>query len=104
MVDKTISVADPSTRKDGTALSATDIVSGNVYRADGSAAAVKLATVAITGTSWTYVDHNLVPGSYGYQVSVTDSKGQEGDLSDVFPVVIAAPVAPPSAPTITSIV
>lgn len=103
----TLTIALPTTRQDGTAVSATDIAHINVYRATGSAAPVVVGTVAPASGSngqVTFTDPALAAGSYGYQVSGVDSTGVEGAKSDLFPVVIAAPPAPLSAPTIISAV
>ena len=102
MATVTLTIANPTTRRDGSSLSPADIKSLRVYRTDGSAAQKLIATVP--GSPTTYEDSNVSPGPYGYNVSVVDELGQEGDQSPTFPVIVPVPEAAPSAPTITSAV
>ncbi len=103
MTDVTLSISDPTTRADGTALAASDLASINIWRTDGSAAAVMVGTLSPLASPLTFTDNNVSVGSHGYQVTATDKQVPPltSALSDVFPVVIAAPLAAPSAPTIT---
>lgn len=98
----TLTIADPTTRADGTALSASDIASINVWRTDGTNPAVMVGTVSPLASPLVYVDSNVAPGAYGYQVSATDKQTPPltSALSDVFPVIVAAPLAAPSNPII----
>ena len=99
----TLTIADPTTRADGTALSATDLASINIWRTDGAAAAVMVGTLSPLASPLVFVDANVAVGSHGYQVTATDKQVPPltSALSDIFPVVIAAPLAAPSGPTIT---
>jgi hypothetical protein len=99
-----LTLADPSTRIDSSALSPSDIVSLNIYRATGDGAPVLVGTADPAGSPPVFEDENLTPGTYGYAVSATGKVGGEGPHSDLFPVVIAAAPAAPSAPTIVSAV
>lgn len=96
----------PTTRKDGSALSAADIISVRVYRTVGAAAQALLDTIpAVPPGPMPYTDTNgLAPGPYGYNVSIVDELGHEGDQSPAYPIVIPVPEAAPSAPTILSAV
>ena len=100
----TLTIADPTTRTDGTALTSANIASINVWRASGSAAAVLVGTVSPTASPLVYVDSNVPAGAYGYQVSATDKQVPPltSALSDVFPVVIAGALAAPSVPVIVN--
>lgn len=101
-IDLTFSV--PTTRKDGSALSAADTVSVRIYRTVGAAAQAMLDTIpAVPPGPMAYTDTNgLAPGPYGYAVSFVDELGKEGDQSPIYPIVIPVPEAAPSAPTILS--
>ena len=102
MSNVTLVLADPTTRVDGTSVTAADCKGINIYRANGSAAATLVGTADPTATPPTFVDNGLTPGSYGYSVTAVDSLGRESAHSDVFPVVIVAPPALLNAPTIVS--
>ena len=102
MADITITLADPTTRTDGTAESAADLASLNIYRADGSAPAVQVGTADPTASPPTFVDKGRPPGTYGYSATAVDKLGRESAHSDVFPVVVAAPAALSNPPVIVS--
>jgi hypothetical protein len=102
MADITLTLADPTTRTDGTPEAATDLASLNIYRADGSAAPVLVGTADPSASPPTFVDKGRPPGTYGYSATAVDKLGRESAHSDVFPVVVAAPPAVSSAPVIVS--
>lgn len=94
--------AIPSTRADGSALSASDISSVNIYRQDNGGDPVRVASVPATVTS--YVDAGLADGTYAYTVSVTDTQvpSKESAASNEIVIVVKTPLAEPSAPTLVS--
>lgn len=103
-MDVTLTIALPTTRDppDGATVQPKDIGGLHISRIDGTGAPSVIATLQgpFTSPTMTYVDRNVPPGSHGYECNAFDSK--EGDMSDVFPVVVAAPLAPLAAPTIVS--
>lgn len=102
MVDISLVLADPTTRADRTAAAPSDCKGINIYRADGAAAAVLVGTADPAASPPTFVDKGRPPGSYGYTVTAIDALGRESDHGDVFPVVLQAPPALLSPPTIVS--
>jgi hypothetical protein len=94
----------PTTRTDGTAVTAADIASVNIYRAAGTAAPVKVGVATIAGLGFSYADTGLAPGAYNYGATAVDASGVESAVSNLFPAVIAAPVAALSPPTIVNVV
>lgn len=102
MATVTLTLADPATRDDGTAVSPADIASINIYRTTGDGPAALAGVADPKATPPTFVDTNLVPGNYAYAASSVGLDGREGKHSDLFPVVIEAPAALISAPTIVS--
>lgn len=89
-------VALPSTRTDGSALSAADIASVHLFR-DG----VKVAQATPTATQVTINDVNVAPGSYKYTATIIDLNNRESAPSAEVAAVV--PTAAPSSPTIVSI-
>jgi len=104
MATVTLTLADPSTREDGTSVTAADCAGINIYRADGDSPAALVGTADPKATPPTFVDSNLVPGTYAYAASAVGTDGRESKHSDLFPVVIAALPALLSPPTIVSAV
>lgn len=106
MTNVTITIADPTTRADGATLAATDLASINVWRTDGTSPAAMVGTISPLASPLVFVDSNVGAGAHGYQVSATDKQVPPvtSALSDIIPVVIAAALAAPSAPTIVSAV
>ena len=102
MATVTLTLADPTTRDDGTAVTAADIAGINIYRATGDGAAALVGTADPKATPPVFVDTNLTPGNYAYAASSVGLDGREGKHGDLFPVVIAAPAALVSPPTIVS--
>lgn len=102
MTNVVLTLADPTTHTDGTAATAADSVSLNLYRQSGDGALAKIGTADPSATPPVFTDSNVPPGSYGYAVSAVDKNGVESAHSDLFPVVIKAAAAPLSAPTIVA--
>jgi hypothetical protein len=102
MATVTLTLADPTTREDGTAVTTADIAGINIYRTTGDGAAALVGTADPKASPPTFVDSNLVPGNYAYAASAIGTDGRESKHSDLFPVVIAAPAALLSAPTIVA--
>jgi hypothetical protein len=102
-MDVTLTIALPTTREDGSAVRPADIASLNIFRADGANAAKPVGSLAgpFATPTVTYTDHNAPSGTDGYSCDGVE-KGKEGDVSDVLPVVVAAPLAKLSAPVIVS--
>ena len=102
MATVTLTISDPTSRTDGTTATPADCKGINVYRADGDSQLALIGTADPAATPPTFVDKNVVPGSYGYAVTAVDAFDRESAHSDLFPVVIAAPPAPLNPPTIVS--
>jgi len=102
-MDVTLTIALPTTREDGSAVSPADIASLNIFRADGANAPKPVGSLAgpFSTPTVTFTEHNVPSGNEGYSCDGVE-KGKEGDVSDVFPVVVAAPLAKLAAPTIVS--
>lgn len=101
----------PSTRKDGSALAATDIASITFQKtslgADGVTPGpeVVLATQTagaggLTPDQLAFTDTSSVVGD-SYTCFVTDTAGDAGDLSNAVVAVAPAKPAAPSAPTLS---
>ena len=104
MATVTITLAAPTTRKDGSPLALSDIASVDILRTNSSAAPTKIATVhAPIAATFTYADLNVAPGSYGYANDVVDTLTQVSDASDTFPETVAAPPAAPNPAVIVSV-
>jgi hypothetical protein len=102
MATVTLTLADPTTREDGTAVTPADIAGINIYRTTGDGPAALAGTADPKATPPVFVDTNLTPGNYAYAASAVGTDGRESKHSDLFPVVIAAPAALLSAPTIVA--
>jgi hypothetical protein len=102
MATVTLTLADPATREDGTAVTPADCAGINIYRTTGDSAAALVGTADPKATPPTFVDTNLTPGNYAYAASAIGTDGRESKHSDLFPVVIAAPAALLTAPTIVA--
>jgi hypothetical protein len=86
------------TRKDGTALAASDIGSSIVSQVNADGSTTPVATLTGNGTTTT-IPAPTAPGTYNYQVQNVDTNGVVGDpVAAVAPVVIADTSAP-AAPT-----
>lgn len=92
-----VTVALPTTRKDGTPASAADSALVRVYR--DAAKVGEIAPAGITPVQLT--DSNVGGGHYNYTATVVDANGVESDHSA--PQVAVIPFAPLSAPVIVSI-
>jgi hypothetical protein len=101
-MDITLVLADPTTRTDGSAESAADLASLNIYRSDGGSPEVKVGTTDPSASPPTFVDKGRPPGTYGYSATAVDKLGRESAHSDVFPIVVAAPPAVSSPQVIVS--
>jgi hypothetical protein len=102
MATVTLTLADPTTREDGSAVIPPDIKSINIYRTTGDGAPALVGTADPQATPPTFVDTNLTPGNYAYAASAVGLDDRESKHSDLFPVVIAAPPALLSPPTIVA--
>lgn len=102
MATVTLTLADPTTREDGSAVTAADCKGINIYRSDDGGPLALVGTADPAATPPTFTDANLTPGTYAYAASAVGTDDREGKHGDLFPVVIASGVALLSPPTIVT--
>lgn len=98
----TLTLADPTTREDGSAVTAADCKGINIYRANDGGSLALVGTADPQATPPTFVDSNLVPGKYSYAAAAIGTDDREGKHGDLFEVEIPEGQALLSPPTIVS--
>lgn len=102
MATVTLTLADPTTREDGSTVTAADCKSINIYRSDDGGALALVGSADPQATPPTFVDSNLTPGKYAYAASSVGTDDREGKHGDLFAVEIPQGAALLSPPTIVS--
>lgn len=102
MATVTLTLADPTTREDGTAVAPADIKSLNIYRSDDSGPLALVGTADPQAAPPVFVDANVVPGKYAYTASAVDQDGREGKHGDLFNVEVLAAAPLLNPPSIVS--
>jgi hypothetical protein len=102
MATVTLTLADPTTREDGSAVTAADIKGINIYRSDDGGSLALVGTADPQATPPTFVDQNVVPGKYAYAASSVGVDDREGKHGDLFNVEITSPTPLLSPPTVVS--
>lgn len=92
MSTATLTWTVPTTRTDGTPLSAAEIAMITIFDAG-----VQIGTV--TGAGSTFTTGVLTVGDHVFTVTVTDTTGHVSALSNAVTVTVVAVLAPPSAVT-----
>lgn len=82
----------PTTRTDGTALTAAEIANSTIF--DN---AVQIATVP--GATNSFTTGTLTVGVHNFSITVTDTTGHTSAMSNTASVTVLAVLAPPSAVT-----
>lgn len=103
MASVLVTVTLPTTRTDGSPFTAADYGGAHIFRADNGGTATQLGTVTAPGL--TFTDSNVpAPDNAAYTASVFDTSTPplESAQSAAADVTVPAPVAAPSAPTITA--
>lgn len=107
-----VTVTLPTTRSDGSAVTAADISEVDILRADtssgslGSFAKIASVTTGITGATVTFTDSAVTPGvSYEYEAACIDKQTPPvtgATSSATSPVLVPLALAPLSAPSVTA--
>lgn len=98
MSTATLTWTFPTTRTDGTDISATDTLSASLFDSASTNPTIAIATVTgAPGASGTFTTPALSVGTHNFTATVTDSEGNSSAVSNVASVVVAGTLAPPSA-------
>lgn len=95
MSTATLTWTDPTTRTDGTALTAAEIASVAIFDSAAANPAVAIGTVA--GGVTTYTTGTLSVGTHSFTVVVTDTAGHVSAASNAASVTVSPTLAAPAA-------
>lgn len=100
MSTATITIVNPTTRTDGSALAPTDIAGIDIFDSASPTPAVAIGHVTGAGTAFT--TGVLTVGDHGFAAVWTDTTGHVSGPSNVSVVTVPATLAPPNPGTITA--
>ena len=101
MSTATITIALPTQRTDGTALTPDQIASIAIFDSASATPATPIAT--LQGAATAYTTSQLAPGAHTFTAEVTDSSGNVSAMSNAATVTVPTPLAAPNPPTITAV-
>ena len=101
--EATVTWTNPTTRTDGSALTASQIGSTKIEwgTCQGSSFGTAAGSASAAGAATSLVVPNLSPGTYCFRAATIDTSGLQSAWSAVASKVV--PVAPPNPPTLVTI-